>query len=232
MGQWEPGGLPGRGSGGLASLGVFLVTGECGVSISPDLSSAGFVEGLSAWARQRARPELSSPDSVPGAEEQFPQRQRRACRGGADMGVDARRGWWAGGPGPHLRGGTGPEPCRGPCTSWRDGPREQDHRDHGPEAGPGGPGAGGGAKWRWGRGPWAWWQGLRSGPLEGFIHLHLVKGTLQGPAGSREQARNLCWREAAGLVQQRGAEQDWICPLDGGGLAEWGSRFVLTGVAA
>ena len=76
-----------------------------------------------------------------------------------------------------------------------------------------------------------WVAGAETGTPKGFIRLHLAKGTLWAWWGADRGGTGTRAREAAGLVQQRGAEQGWVCPLRGEGPAERGSRLVLTGVA-
>lgn len=154
---------------GPASLGVFLVTGECGVSISltclQQVYGGPVVAGTAACS-----PELSSPDSVPGAEEQFPSGQRRACREDT-WAWTCEKGVVAGGPGaPHLRGGTGPEPRRGPCLPGETA-REQDHRDHGQRLARR-PHTRQGSRGRWGRGAGALWvAGAEVGTSGGALSI-------------------------------------------------------------
>lgn len=203
VGQWEPGGLPGRGSGALASLGVFLVTGECGVSISLTCLQQVFMEGLSWRARQRARPSSALLTASLVQWSSFPQRQRRACREDT-WAWTCEKGVVAGGPGtPHLRGGTGPEPRRGPCTSWRDGPGS---RTTGTTARgwPGGPHKAGEPR-EVGKGAGALWvAGAEVGTSGGLYPSLPGERHPVGPAGSRErQAREL---------PARGC---WPCPAEG-----------------
>ena len=92
-----------------------------GVSISLTRLQQVVMEGPSWRAGQHARPGSALPRESLPQWSSFCQRVW-GVRGG-HVGVDVREGVGGGGPGtPHLQGGTGPEPCRGLCTSWRDGP--------------------------------------------------------------------------------------------------------------
>lgn len=137
------------------------------------------------------------------------------------------KGVGAGGPGtPHLQGGTGPEPCRGLCTSWRDSPGS---RTTGATARgwPGDPHRVG-EPWEVGKGAGALWvAGAEVGTPEGFIHLHLVKGTPWAWQGADRGGPGNHRQEAAGLVWQRVAEQGWSVCLDGEGQRNGGPRLCL-----
>lgn len=157
------------------------------------------------------------------------------CRSGASEGLGrawrtrgcgrARRGWGRGSRDSSPAGRHWTRALQRPVHLLARRSRQQDHRGHGrPTQGGGAAGGGEG-----GRALWV--AGAEVGTPEGFIHLHLVKGTPWAWQGADRGGPGNHRQEAAGLVRQRGAEQGWVCLLRWGGPAERGSRFGLTGIA-